>query len=342
MIDPAQPSSEAALARIQDVHTATRLWHSIAAAANLGVADALAAGPVSATELATRLGTNEDALYRLLRVLAAGGVLVEQDGRRFELTDVGHVLRSDHSTSIRDWVRYMGRSYVHEAWANLDHSIRTGENTFAWLHGEDVWQWRSHEPSERELFDAAMTSLTGTVRGLAAAFDFGRLASLVDVGGGSGRTLASILAAHPGLHGILFDQESVVRAEATQAILAAAGVAERCEIVGGSFFDAVPERAGGYLLKSILHDWEDVDARRILETIHRDAAEDSILLVVERVVGPANADLEGKVSDLNMLARPGGRERSEEEWRALLGSGGFRLDEVRPLPRLNLLIAAPA
>ena len=337
------PTSGSALATLQGFLTTTRLWHSVVAAANLGVSDALANGPLSAEEIARKLQADSGALYRLLRVLAAGAVLVEHEDGRFELTEVGQLLRTDQPGSMRDWVRYMGRPYVQEAWASMDGSIRTGENTFTALHGESIWQWRTHEPAERELFDGAMASLSGTVQGLAEAFDFGRLGTLVDVGGGSGTLLASILAAHPGLRGILFDQASVVEAEATRAILERAGVADRCEVVGGSFFEAVPAGAGGYLMKSILHDWEDVDARRILETIHRDAAPTSVLLVVEAVLGGPNTDLAGKVSDLNMLIMPGGRERTADEWRSLFASAGFRLNEIRPLgPRWNLLVAAKA
>src|SRR5512146_30116 len=148
-------ASPQALATLQGFLTTTRLWHSVAAAANLGVADGLANGPLPADEIATTLRADPGALYRLLRVLAAGGVLVEHEDGRFELTEVGQLLRTDQPGSMRDWVRYMGRPYVQEAWASMDRSIRTGENTFTALHGENVWQWRTHEPAERELFDGA-------------------------------------------------------------------------------------------------------------------------------------------------------------------------------------------
>ncbi|HEY5630028.1 MAG TPA: methyltransferase [Candidatus Limnocylindrales bacterium] len=333
-------ASRSAAARLHELLASTRLWHAVTAAANLGLPDALRGGARSPADVADELGLDETALARLLGVLAAAGVLAEREDGRFELAEVGQLLRADAPASLRDWVRYMGRPYVQEAWANLDHSIRTGENTFAWLHGESVWQWRTHEPAERELFDAAMAVQTSAAHGVVEAFDFGRLGTLVDVGGGSGVLLASILAAHPLLRGTLFDQPSVVAADATRRTLAAAGVADRCQVVGGSFFEAVPARAGGYLLKSILHDWDEVDARRILGTVRRDARPDSLVLIVERIVGGANSDLEGKLSDLNMLVMPGGRERSEVEWRSLLAASGFRLGEVRPLPRpFNLLVA---
>jgi hypothetical protein len=323
---------------------ATRLAKATTLVAALGIPDLIGDGSRSSADLAAATSTDPDALYRLLRTVAAAGVFEEADDRSFSLTSMGRLLRTDDPASLRDWAVYLSRDYLHEAWGNLEHSIRTGENSFASLHGENIWQYRAHVPGEHELFDGAMAALSrGLAAQLAEAYDFGRLGSLIDVGGGSGTILAAILARYPALRGIVFDQPEVVDAPATRRTLVDAGVADRAALVGGDFFERVPEGLGGYLMKAILHDWEDVDAIRILRTIRRAAGDASRLFVVEAVLGGPNTDLEGKLSDLNMLVMPGGRERSEPEWRSLLGDGGFRLDEVRDVTaRWKLLIGSPA
>jgi hypothetical protein len=179
----------------------------------------------------------------------------------------------------------------------------------------------------------------GVGAAVAATFDFAERSVVADIGGGSGSMLAAILGANPRLRGILFDQPAVV---ANPEELKRAGLLDRCEIVGGSFFDGVPGGADTYLMKAILHDWEDAECIAILGAIRREIPEDGVLLVVERVVGPPNEDLEGKLSDLHMLVMPGGRERTVEEWRALFEAGGFELDEIRAMPvAWQLVIGRP-
>ena len=202
--------------------------------------------------------------------------------------------------------------------------MRTGENAFRLLHGIDVWEYRSTRPDESAIFDRAMTALTRAANAsLLGAYDFGRFGTIVDVGGGSGTLLAAILVAYPRLRGVLFDQPHVVAAAGE--VLERAGVADRCDVVGGSFFDAVPQGSDAYLLKSIVHDWEDEQARQILLNCRRALGENGTLLVVERVLAPPNEGPEGKFSDLTMLVAPGGRERTLEEYDALLASAGLSL-----------------
>jgi len=206
-------------------------------------------------------GSNGNALRRLLRAVAAIGVFHEDAVDRFSLTPLGDGLRADAPESLAGWAAFVGRPHHWEAWGHLLSSVRSGENAFRSLHGVDVWTYRSEHPEERAVFDAAMVALTRrTNASLLEAYDFGGFGRLVDVGGGLGTFLSALLAAYPSLHGVLFDQPHVL--DGAEELLRAAGVADRCRIVAGSFFDDVPEDADAYLLKSILHDWDDEEQRR--------------------------------------------------------------------------------
>jgi hypothetical protein len=322
-------ASRGAAAAVREMLLGVRLSQSIAVAASLGIADALAKGPRNSDDLAPELGCHPSALYRLLRTLAAAGIFREDADRRFSLTELGQALRTDVEGSVRDQAILFGRPYMLAAWGNLEHSIRSGENAFAALNGVDVWEWRREQPAESTIFNRAMASISRPVGpAVATAYDFADAATVADIGGGNGTLLAAVLAHHPRVRGIVFDQVSVV-AEAGP-ILEAAGVADRTELVGGDFFESVPT-ADVYVMKAILHDWPDQDATRILRTIRRAAPETARLLVVERVLGGPNADLAGKIADLHMLVMPGGLERTAEEWRALFEAGGFGLGDIRPL-----------
>lgn len=332
MTTPNRPSVQAspeAAAQVRRILSGVRLSQAVTVAASLGIPDALADGPRSADEVAAGFGGDPTTTYRLLRTLAAGGVLNESEDRSFSLTDLGVALRSDVIGSVRDQAILFGKPYVLAAWGNLEHSIRTGENAFTALNGEDVWAWRARNPEEASAFNRAMASMSAPVGpALAAAYGFGELGTLADIGGGSGTMLAAVLAAHPRLRGILFDQPAVV-AEAGP-ILERTGVADRTEVVGGDFFASVPA-ADAYLVKAILHDWSDEDSIRILRTIRSAAAPTARLLVVERVLGGPNVDLDGKLMDLQMLVMPGGLERTLDEWRGLFSAGGWTLIGASPL-----------
>ena len=300
-----------------------RVTQAIHVAVDLGIPDLLADGERTADDLANASGADPSALYRLLRTLASLGVLHEAGGRRFSLTPLGEPLRADVPGSVRGWVRLMGRDHVWHSWGNLANAVRTGENSFRSLHGTDVWEWRADHPEESAIFDEAMTSLTAASNAaILAAYDFGRFGTIVDVGGGNGAFLASILEAHPSSRGILFDQEHVVsRAE---SVLQAAGVLDRCEVVAGSFFESVPDGCDAYVLKSIIHDWEDEESIAILRSCRQAMGAESAVLVIERDLGPPNANPAAKLSDLNMFVMPGGRERSEDEYAALFEGAGLR------------------
>lgn len=304
-----------------------QLSQALHVAARLGIADRLAAGARSSEDLAAETNTQADALYRLLRALAAVGVLHELDDRGFELTDLGEGLRSDVPDSVHGWALMIGRPMHWNTWSSLVESIRTGENTFQLVHGTDVWSYRTERPEELAIFDGAMTSVTSLVdAALLDAYDFGRFREIVDVAGGRGALLASILARHETIRGVLFDQPAVVANAG--ALLDRFG--ERCRVGGGSFFQSVPSGADAYLLKAILHDWEDAECIAILGVISEAMPEDAVVLVLERDLGGPNENPPAKFSDLNMLVNPGGRERSEEEYAALFATAGLRYVGATP------------
>lgn len=313
---------------------------AIHVAATLGIADLLADTSRTSDDLATSTGTHPPTLYRLLRALASVDVLRELDGRRFELTPLGERLRSDVPDSIAGWAAFIGRPSHWQAWAGLLHSLRTGENAFRHVHNTDVWTYRSSRPEESAIFDRAMTSLSRRSNAaLLAAYDFGRFRKLVDIGGGNGALLAAILAAHRDAEGVLFDQLHVVAH--APALLESAGVSDRCRIVAGSFFESVPGDADAYLLRAVIHDWEDEESVRILKVIRTAIPAGGTVLLIERVIAPPNEGRDAKFSDLNMLVGPGGRERTREEFATLLDASGFRLTRVVGAAVYSVVEAVP-
>ena len=332
------PNPATTLRRMVDGYQISQAIH---VAATLGIADLLAAASRSSDELAAATDTHPPTLYRVLRALASVQVLDELDGRRFALTPLGEKLRSDVPDSIAGWAAFIGRPYYWQAWGGLLDSVRTGENAFRQVHGTDVWTYRSTRPDENAIFDRAMTSNSRRSNdAVLAACDFGRFRTIVDVGGGNGALLAAVLAAYPDAQGVLFDQPHVVSGAAS--LLERAGVADRCRIVGGSFFDAVPQGADAYMLRAIIHDWDDDEAIRILVAVRHVLEDNGRVLIIERVIAPPNEGRDAKFSDLNMLVSPGGRERTREEFVALLGSSGLRLERVLGAGVFSILEAAKA
>lgn len=317
-----------------------RVTGIVMAAARLGIPDAIAAGKHDLDAIAVATATHTPTLHRLLRALAAAGVLHETGDGQFELTAVGAALRTDLPGSAASFVALMDRDYVHEAWRHLADTTRTGANAFELVHGEDIWTWRGARPEEAAIFDRGMTSMSaGIGAAVAEAFDFSRVSTVADIAGGAGSMLAGILRAHPHLRGVLFDRPDVVERALE---VRSPDLASRSEVVGGSFFEAVPAGADVYMLKAILHDWQDAESIAILHRIGEVIPAHGSLVVIERVLGPANEDLEGRLSDLHMLLVPGGRERDREEWARLLEAGGFRLDDIRPLRAgWQLIVSTP-
>jgi O-methyltransferase domain/Dimerisation domain len=334
-----EQSSERPSQALRRLVNGYQVSQAIHVAATLGIADLLADGPRASDDLAAATGAHPQALYRLLRALASVGVFHEEEGRRFSLTPLGDCLRADAPEPVGGWAAFIGRPPHWRAWGDLLHSVRTGENAFRHVHGAAVWDYRAQHPEEGVYFDGAMTAnARQSTAAVLAAYDFGRFARVVDVGGGQGALLAAILAHHPGVRGVLLDQPQVVaRAE---GMLREAGVSARCEVVGGDFFASVPAGGDAYLLREILHDWEEAEAIAILRNCRQAMAPEGRLLAIEAVIGPPNEGAAGKFTDLTMLANPGGRERTREEYAALVGAAGFRLSGVVPTAMEHSVIEA--
>ncbi|VTU39679.1 Multifunctional cyclase-dehydratase-3-O-methyl transferase TcmN [Variovorax sp. PBL-H6] len=332
------PSPALALRRMIEGYQVSQALH---VAATLGIADLLAEGERSADELAASTGTHAPTLYRLLRALASVEVLHEGDAQRFTLAPMGQTLRSDAEGSMAGWAAFIGSSAYWQAWSGLLYGVRTGENAFVHAHGQGVWDYRAAHPENGALFDRAMTALSKRASAaMLAACDFSGLRSIVDVGGGNGALLAAVLLAHPELQGTLMDLPEVVAR--AQAQLVVAGMGDRCRVVGGSFFEQVPAGADAYLLRSVIHDWDDGDAVRILATVAKAMATHSRVLVVERVIAPPNEGRDAKFSDLNMLVAPGGRERTLAEFEAVLEPAGLKLGRVVDAGGFSVLEAVAA
>jgi len=307
--------------------------HALYVAAKLGIADLLAGGPQHYNELAKASGAHAPSLRRLLRLLASAGVLVEDDKDRFALTPIGECLRSDVHGSQRDMALLFAGSGT-GAWGELLHSVQTGEPGIQRALGMDAFKFFAEHPEEAAIFNRAMTAVSTQVSiAVAAAYDFSAARKLVDVGGGHGVLLTTILKANPALRGILFDLPQV--AEGAKMKIEAAGLASRCEAVGGDFFQTVPSGADATIIKSVIHDWDDARSLAILQNCHRAMAPHGKLLLVELVM-PERVDQSpksqiGAGSDVNMLVNTGGRERTDAEFRALLEAAEFKLTRIIPL-----------
>ena len=313
-------------------------YHSraLGLAAKLGIADRLAAGPKDARDVAGALDLNAPALRRVLRLLASIGVFEETPDGAFALTPIGELLRSDVPGSMRAAVMLFAGDRIQDGWRELEWCVRTGEPAFRKVAPDaDPFALMAQDPDATANFDAAMAAFTSqTATAVAAAYDFSAFRTLADVGGGNGALLAGILRANPQLRGIVFDQAHVVR-RAEEKLLAE-GVADRCRVVGGSFFERVPEGADAYLLKHVIHDWNDERAAAILANVRAAMPPAGRLLIVEGIY-PERIDqsLESRgaaANDVNMLVSTGGRQRSEREFRSLFAASGFTLTRVVPTP----------
>jgi SAM-dependent methyltransferase len=306
--------------------------HAIYVAARLGIADLLSQGPRPCDELAQASGTHAPSLRRLLRLLASAGVFAELDDGRFGLTPIGEWLQSNVPGSSRD-VALLFAGPTMRSWNELLYSVQTGEAAATRALGMDPFTYFKEHPEEAAVFNRAMTAVS-TQASLAVpkAYDFSPFRKMVDVGGGHGVLLAGVLKAFPRLQGVLFELPPV--AEGARKQLEAAGVAERCEVVGGDFFEGVPSGADVYLLKSVIHDWDNDKSVAILKNCRRAMRPDGKVLLVE-VLLPERTEPSGRDqiitgSDVNMLLI-GGRERTEDEFRALYQAAGLRLSRIIPL-----------
>jgi hypothetical protein len=297
-------------------------------AAKLELPDRLASEPKSAEQLATETGTHAPSLFRLLRALASIGVFEQLADGKFRATPPSECLRREVPGSQWAMAIMMGEEH-YRAWGELMHSIRTGEGAFRKVYGKGVFDYLQDTPEQAALFDAAMTSIHGRETDqMLAAYDFASLGTLCDVGGGNGSTLIGLLQKTPSLRGILFDLPHVIaRAKAN---IEGAGLADRCELRSGSFFEAVPAGADAYVLRHIIHDWDDDLSIKILRSCREQLGQNGRVLVVESVIAPGNDFAFSKWLDLTMLTIPEGQERTAEEYRTLFTAAGLRLNRIVP------------
>jgi hypothetical protein len=322
-------------ARLLDLTIGGWVSQALSVAADLRVADELASGPRPVGQLATAVGADAPSLYRLLRALATVDVFEELSGRRFALTALGELLRSDVPGSMRSWAILVGRPFHQHAWNQFVDSVQTGEPAFDRAYGRTPWDYFRDHPEDGELMNAAMTAISSQlVTPVVEAYDFSRFGMVVDIGGGHGALLTAILTANPKTRGVLYDLPHVIAG--AEPKIAAAGLGDCCECVAGDFFESVPPGGDAYLLSNIIHDWDDDRCVRILANCRTAMAGNGRVLLGEWVL-PDHPDDDGPSlpawADLEMLAMTsGGRQRTEAELDQLFRRAGLRLSRIVPTP----------
>lgn len=305
------------------------MQQSICVAAKLSIADLLAEQPQTAAELAAKTKTHEPSLYRVLRLLASAGIFSETADHKFELTPISALLRSDAPNSMRDFAVMQGEEWLWRNFGALMHSVRTGGTAQAKVHGMESFEFLAQNAEDEEIFNRAMTNLSlSVVPAIVEAYDFSGVGKLVDIAGGHGFLLAGILKANPQMQGVLFDLPPVI--EGAGELLEKEGVSDRVELASGDFFESVPAGADVYIMKHIIHDWDDRSSIKILQNIRSAMNENGKVLIAEMVVPKGNEPNPSKILDIQMLVVTGGKERTENEFRRLLESSGFRVARIIP------------
>jgi hypothetical protein len=306
-----------------------RATQMVYVAASLGLADRLAGRPGTAAELAEQVGAHPEALHRLMRALATLGVFTEEPDGRFRLNATGELLRSDTPGSLRNVALLYGDEWLWRAYGNMLYSVRTGEPAFPATHGQGFYEFLDQHAAAGAVFHAAMDDFSNIeAAAILGAYGFSDVKSVVDVGSGRGALLASILQAYPQLRGTAFDLPAAEH-ECMRNFVAA-GLADRATFVAGDFFRSLPEGHDIYLLKSVLHNWDDAAATRILEVCREAISPEGRLLILERVILEGQQAAEAKLFDINMLVTVGGRERTEQQYRMLLANARFAVARVIP------------
>ncbi len=331
-------------AHVQLIQMCAGGWVAAAlyAAAKLGIADHLADGARSAAELAPATGTHAPSLHRFMRTLAGFGILAEGEAQRFALTPLGDALKTGAPGSARSTLIAFGGPAFWRSWEEILYSLETGKTAFEKVWGMPLFDYLGKHPEAASHFSEAMVGFHGSEPPtVAEAYDFSGIETIVDVGGATGNMLAALLSRHAGLRGVLFDLPHVVRD--APALLKARGVDARVTIEAGSFFERVPAGHDAYLLSHIIHDWSEEQCLTILGHCRTAMRPDSRLLIVETVLPEGNVPHQGKLQDLVMLVFPGGQERTEAEYAALLGKARFQLRRVVPTTSVvSIVEAVPA
>jgi ubiquinone/menaquinone biosynthesis C-methylase UbiE len=299
---------------------------SIYVAAKVGVADLLADGPQSCERLAEIAGVDAGALYRVMRTLASYGLFVESEPQCFGLTPLGNLLQTSGPMSLRSLAIWNGE-LSYKAWGDVMHAVETGQPTTQRVLGMNLFEYLWQKPEVGQIFNDAMSGLATQVsQAVVEAYDFSGSDTVIDIGGGQGVLLGAILPVYPEMHAILFDAPAVV--EGAHQRLEAVRLAERCEVVGGDFFERVPEGGDIYLLSSVLHDWDDEHSLLILRNCRRAMKQNGKLLLIECVIPHSSEPCFSKLLDLQMLVVTGGRERTEEQFQSLLSAAGFEMKGI--------------
>lgn len=305
------------------------MQQSIYVAAKLGIADLLAEKPQTADELAAKTDTHAPSLYRVLRVLASADIFAENADGKFELTPIAALLRSDTPYSMCDFAIMMGEEWNWRILGELMHSVKTGETAQEKVYGMGTFEFYEQNAEAGKIFNRTMTSFSqAEVSAIVEGYDFSGIGKLVDIGGGQGILLAGILKANPQVQGVLFDLPNVI--QGADRLLEKEGVGSRVELASGDFFQSVPSGADAYLLKHVIHDWDDEQSIRILQSIHSAMNKNGKVLIIEMIVPEGNEPSLTKFMDIQMLITGGGKERTEAEYRKLLEASGFRLTRIVP------------
>lgn len=301
---------------------------AIYVAAKLGIADLLKDGSKSIEELAQCTQTHTRSLYRVLRALSSVGIFSEIENDCFELNPLATYLQTCVSGSLHPLAIVCSEKWHFEPWLNILDTVKTGNTALEDIHGMKLFEYLEKNSEAAQIFDEAMTSTTAVLGGIniTSGYDFSSIDKVVEVGGGHGTLIASILKAYPNMQGILFDQPHVVIG--AKNLIEAEGLAERTQIIGGDFFESVPSGGEVYILKQIIHDWDDTAAIAILKNCRVQMPKSGKILLIETVIPPRNEASFSKLVDLEMLVITGGCERNEAEYRALFKASGFQLTNI--------------
>jgi hypothetical protein len=299
------------------------------AAAKLSLADRLAAGPKTAGELANETSTHAPSLYRLMRTLASLGVVMEDVNRRFALKPLGEALKTGAPGSARATILALAGDMWYQGWEHILHCLETGKTGMHKAFGIPQFEYFSHHPEEAAYFNEAMIGWHGEEpSAVAAAYDFSIFDTVVDVGGGTGNLLTAVLLRYPGLRGVLAELPHVL--EQAQEMIESRGLKDRCSLEPIDFFKGVPSGGDAYVLSHVIHDWTDAESAIILSHCRKAIEPGGKVLIVETVMPPGDTPDPIKLLDIAMLVMPGGQERTEEEYGAVLDQAGFRLARVVP------------
>ena len=334
----AQPQTSPAHVGVLQLMNGIYVAGAVSCLAQLGIPDLVEAAPQSPEELATQIGVDPKALYRLMRATASVGVLAEAPDGKFSQTPMSAVLRSKATPSLRAFAIMGGREWHGRGWSHLEYCVRTGKQALDQIYGAPIFEFLKQHPAEAQIFNDAMTELS-MIDGPAVteAYNFEGICSIVDIGGGHGLLLATILERNPHLRGTLYEVSHVVEGAKSGPLKS---VMERCTLACGDMFSSVPAGADAYIMKHVIHDWPDEGCVQLLKACRKGVNSGGKLLVVDSVIQPGNNFSPGKFLDLQMLIFPSGCERTEKQFRDLFAQAGWKLTRIIPTAAPDSIVEA--